>query len=573
MDPKLTSPTPHIRTRRKSRAPETPRLGSGVQRRAQLYLESPVGRWVKRPCAALTPGLLQVKREALYGSSRGKGIDFASAVPMAEQIARMQTGHPVGTGFKVSAQPWYAGYSNAASCYPAGPQALLRYGFEGVAHMPRGNLDTRQNEWVPPLKAQPPFGGSAAPMAQCTPHAWPMEATYPSGSLPDKFKQRRVPASARAWFARETTVPGGSATNVVHEFPETEVPRGLARALWSDKQTELAFELERESARQKKVAINLVRSRGGGILTEGLGPEAALAIVRRNQHQRTRAPMRRAPGTKARCMAGFTAIMAQPQDHGKFDGVSIVLKQREGNEKKQTAFKWRTVGQFHRKWVQHTKPSGSTGRPSAAAYSQLVEDLDRVASGNADQTRISRDQFVAVAAPQIHSTPLASRYFSVLASDPLGLVSEPPSSIQWARLVLPLAMACSAQAGLPPEHVLQVGLQLMESLAPPLTFSSVDQVLTMGCGTHAERLQLRNKMSFGFEFAVRAAAATAGIAVSVRQGMQEKPKEGEQQPAQTQTFTASMVIGLLVSDYPDLLEEVMRLILARFKLLVEHSAD
>ena len=56
----------------------------------------------------------------------------------------------------------------------------------------------------------------------------------------------------------------------------------------------------------------------------------------------------------------------------------------------------------------------------------------------------------------------------------------------------------------------------MESLAPPLTFSSVDQVLTMGCGTHAERLQLRNKMSFGFEFAVRAAAATAGIAVSVR---------------------------------------------------------
>ena len=97
--------------------PEKPPVDPELLRRHRLYGESLGGKFLKKKMTVPQEEDRTMAPPIAPGSDGGRGIPFATSVPIAQQIAERDHGHKsrlaIGDGYKVEAPGWHVGYKNS----------------------------------------------------------------------------------------------------------------------------------------------------------------------------------------------------------------------------------------------------------------------------------------------------------------------------------------------------------------------------------------------------------------------------------------------------------------------------
>lgn len=377
-------------------------------------------------------------------------------------------------------------------------------------------------------------------------------------------------------FARETTVcppvlsrkPDlSSSQNEERSKPWSEENMGtskdqsvserLLRTLDRERAAEAKFAVEtaavakRQSRRRQQAAADGGRA-AGTILTEGLGPEARLRVLRRNKRRESgqggwggeaRIVIPAHERRKPRTCGGLLAVVENRADVD----VAEAMRKEASAEQRRAAQKWQLLGRFHAKWYQHDRQKGPQ-----FSYAPLVTMLAEASDENADNHTLTRDQFMSCTLLRLRDVNLAHRLYSALDADNT-------DKLPWIDIVAPLVMLAAGQMGKGQREVLLAGLQLFEVVTPPLTMASTLKVLTMAAGSRLERLEVESRASMGFEFSLRAAAAAADLTDDLLPPA-TTPGGRKRVPS---NLNPERVLQVL-QEYPELADDVNRQVLSSF---------
>jgi len=566
--------------------PETPRLRRDTLRRAALYNSNPVGPFLK-------PKLTEPVDEDTLVRTSNRGIPFAAEKPSAQQRQERDRGFISSAPARAIGPGWNVGYQNKASVYPTEPHNLLRFGHVGAQKMQRGRINKNivNTEWTPKLVMEPSKGAGDV---KGTPGVWPDAAAHPTGAIVGLSRHKKN----ESWFAHETsaappTLPQPTAgMSVTLRSAETMlgseasraqgVTRGsalrsldrLSRTLAREADSERVFCVQLNASRASLAASNA--SPSAAVLTEGLGPEATLKVLRRQlaTHNKQQKAGGGSKKNAAQALGGGGRIVVPKSERRRprfCGGLSVLVQDSRGGldageamrkaqstEKQRAQQKWALLGRFHARWFQTARDK------QRFSYDGLTTALSQASKDNADVSCVARDQFASVTLMRLRDMGLAHRLYSSLDDD------RGSDALAWVDIVLPLTMLACAQQGQPQASVLLAGLRLCEAVAPPLTMSSVLAVLCCCCASRMEHLEVQTRAAAGFEFALRAGAAAAEMAATVSGGggswdgsLHEKQLLDAAGQVGKGGLNPDLVMQVLM-EYPDLASDIQRQMNERF---------